>query len=165
MNFFYQNKKIYNKELKQKAKVFVGVKELFDNLFDNNIKIAVASSGNREKVKANFKFISGFFDIEKYVSVLISGDDVENSKPDPFIYNLAAKKLCVENSSCVVVEDAVLGVVASIRAGMKSIIVTNTFSDGEIKDMCKKKDCKVDMIVESLENISYKIINKFLFNY
>ena len=52
---------------------------------------------------------------------LASGDDVKNGKPDPEIFLVAASRVGVEPSRCIVVEDAVAGVEAARRGGMKCI--------------------------------------------
>jgi beta-phosphoglucomutase-like phosphatase (HAD superfamily) len=51
----------------------------------------------------------------------VDGHDIENSKPDPEVFLLAAKNVGVEPSHCIVVEDAVAGIEAAKRAGMKAL--------------------------------------------
>ncbi|HBN08999.1 MAG TPA: hydrolase [Cyanobacteria bacterium UBA8530] len=67
----------------------------------------------------------GRFGLEKYFSVTVSGDDVEHGKPDPEIFLLAAKKLGVKPSDCLVFEDAIHGVTAAKAAGMYCVAVPN----------------------------------------
>lgn len=73
-------------------------------------------------------------DIEKYFDVIVSSDDVRRVKPHPDLFLLAAKKLGVAPSECVVLEDAEKGILAAASAGMKVIAVptehtrTNDFS-------------------------------------
>ena len=52
---------------------------------------------------------------------MVSGDDVEHSKPAPDIFLEAATRLGVKPKDCVVVEDANNGLRAAIAAGMKCI--------------------------------------------
>ena len=47
-------------------------------------------------------------------------------KPDPAVFLLAASLLGVEAAHCLVIEDAVAGVEAARRAGMKCIAVQTT---------------------------------------
>ena len=47
-------------------------------------------------------------------------------KPDPTLFLEVARRLGILPESCVVVEDAVAGVEAAKRAGMKCIAVTTT---------------------------------------
>jgi beta-phosphoglucomutase len=48
------------------------------------------------------------------------------SKPDPAVFLTAAKKLGVLAEKCVVIEDAIAGVKAARRGGMKCVAVTTT---------------------------------------
>ena len=53
---------------------------------------------------------------------VIAGDDVANKKPDPEIYDLAAKRLGVDRGACVVVEDSLVGLRAAKAAGMRCVV-------------------------------------------
>jgi sugar-phosphatase len=59
-------------------------------------------------------------------AVLVTAEDVRRGKPDPEAYLLAAERLGVAPSSCVVVEDAPAGVAAAHAAGMRAIAVLTT---------------------------------------
>ncbi|CAI5994481.1 unnamed protein product [Closterium sp. NIES-65] len=52
----------------------------------------------------------------------LAGDDVPKKKPDPTIYKIAAHRLGVPPSSCLVVEDSVIGLQAALGAGMRCVI-------------------------------------------
>lgn len=54
--------------------------------------------------------------------VCATGDDVDKKKPNPLIYQVAAQKLGVSPSDCVVVEDSTIGLEAALGAGMRCII-------------------------------------------
>lgn len=85
-------------------------------------KLAVATSSPRKYLFHNLRL----FSLKKYFKVFVSKDDVRRAKPSPDIFLLAAKKLGLKPSECVVVEDATNGVLAARRAGMKSIAVLTT---------------------------------------
>lgn len=55
--------------------------------------------------------------------VMLSRDDVEQPKPDPEIYLLAARLLDAQPKECMVIEDSVAGVQAAVAAGMHCIAV------------------------------------------
>ena len=40
----------------------------------------------------------------------MAGDDVPNKKPDPSIYRIAAERMGVDPSECLVIEDSTIGV-------------------------------------------------------
>ena len=61
--------------------------------------------------------------IYEYFETVISGDMVENSKPNPEIFNLACDKIGVSRLNAVVLEDSNTGVLAAHNAGIRSIMV------------------------------------------
>ena len=56
------------------------------------------------------------------LDVVIAGDDVSKKKPDPEIYNVAAARLGLDKTACVVVEDSMVGLRAAKAAGMACVI-------------------------------------------
>jgi len=54
---------------------------------------------------------------------VVAGNEVQHTKPAPDIYLLAAQRLGVAPSQCVVLEDSVPGVRAALAAGMTPIQV------------------------------------------
>ncbi len=67
------------------------------------------------------------------VDVLVTADDVSRGKPDPQPYLLAAQRLGVAPSRCLVVEDAPAGVTAARRAGCTVIGVGGTCDPGDLE--------------------------------
>ena len=76
-------------------------------------------------------------------TVLISAEDVSNHKPDPECYRRALEKLNARRLSermpslpaqdCVAVEDAPPGIAAARAVGMRTIGVSNTVSEMELR--------------------------------
>ena len=62
-------------------------------------------------------------DIERYLDVIVTRDQVSKPKPDPEIYRLAAAKLNVQPTECLVVEDSEPGVDSAIAAGTLCVVV------------------------------------------
>jgi sugar-phosphatase len=60
-------------------------------------------------------------------SILITGNDVRQGKPQPEPYLLAAARLGIPPAECVVVEDAPAGVQAGTQAGMYVIAIAFTY--------------------------------------
>ena len=86
-------------------------------------KLAIATSGQKNKqvpVIEGAGLRLGWFD------VVITGDDVSRKKPDPQIYLLAAERLGLPPSRCLVLEDAPVGVQAAKSAGARCVAITNT---------------------------------------
>lgn len=66
------------------------------------------------------------------LDVLVTGDDVRHGKPDPEPYLLAAQRLQLPPTACVVVEDTPAGIQAAKAAQMRCLAVdrAGTFSAG-----------------------------------
>ena len=58
---------------------------------------------------------------EDFFDTTVCADDVAKSKPDPAPYLLAAQKLGVDITKCVVVEDSVTGVTSGLASGAQVI--------------------------------------------
>jgi HAD superfamily hydrolase (TIGR01509 family) len=83
---------------------------------DAGIKTALVTASSRDLMTIVLKrFPPGTFD------VVVSGDDVEKSKPDPAPYLLAAKQLSVDILKCLVLEDSITGVQSGLSSGAKVI--------------------------------------------
>lgn len=96
-----------------------GVRELITFLNDNSIKISIATSS--EKIFASKKLkIAGIFDL---FNIIIFGDEVNYGKPSPDIFLEAARRLCTQPTSCVVLEDSEVGIRAAHAAKMIPIMV------------------------------------------
>ena len=97
------------------SELLPGAFETLTELRNRKIKVAVASnSRNAETIIHQVR-------IEHLLDSLVDGYQIENSKPDPEIFLLAAKMLGVSPAECLVVEDAVAGIEAAQRAGMKAL--------------------------------------------
>jgi len=94
-----------------------GVRKLLRGLTTDGIRLAVASSS----VASRVQIILDRLAIARHFDAVVSGDLVGRGKPDPEIFLTAARRLEVEPSSCVVVEDSARGVAAALAAGMRCV--------------------------------------------
>jgi len=92
-----------------------GSLEMLGALRSRGVKIAVASNSRNAKPIIEKVLIGHLLD------VIVDGYDITNSKPDPEVFLLAARRLGLPPAQCLVVEDAVAGIVAANRAGMRSL--------------------------------------------
>ncbi len=79
--------------------------------------------------------------------VLIGADDVSAGKPHPEGYLVAARRLGVERTSCVVFEDTQPGLQAAHAAGMRAFGITTTFPHTHLAPA----DCIADFSAVSIE--------------
>jgi HAD superfamily hydrolase (TIGR01509 family) len=129
-----------------------GVLELIDDLYKANYTLTIASSSSCEIIKS----VTEKFHIEDRFKALISSDMVENSKPNPDIFNKTAETIQENPGNCLVIEDSENGVLAAKAANMKCI--------GFRSEHTGQQDLsKADWVVESIKEITVDKIQK-IFN-
>jgi HAD superfamily hydrolase (TIGR01509 family) len=111
---------------------FPGAQDFVLACREAGLLVAVASSADAVKIAANLQKID--LSLEFWDAV-VPGEEVQNKKPAPDIFLSAAKKLAVDPAECVVVEDAVNGVLAAKAAGMRCIAVAQTFPAEQYRRM------------------------------
>lgn len=79
------------------------------------------------------KMVLEHFRLADYFSVIVSGDDVTIGKPDPEPYLLAAKRLKLPPSQCMVFEDSKQGIIAAKAAKMKVVALSTNLSPEDLK--------------------------------
>ena len=83
--------------------------------------VAIASSSNRELIDVVLA-AAGLADV---VRVAVSSEEVERGKPAPDVYLEAARRLGVDPSRCVAVEDSENGIRSAKAAGMRVVAIPN----------------------------------------
>lgn len=78
---------------------------------------ALATSAPR----LNVDTILGVLGISGVFATVVAAEDVNRGKPDPEVFLVAARRLATPVYRCVVVEDALAGIEAARRAGMRCI--------------------------------------------
>jgi beta-phosphoglucomutase len=95
--------------------LYPGVAALLADLKLHGIKIGLASASK------NAAFVVERLGIAAQFDDIADANNVVISKPDPEVFLLAAKGLSVPPEHCIGVEDALAGIEAINRAGMKAI--------------------------------------------
>lgn len=128
-----------------------GVQELVKELYQQGVKLAIASSSSLKRIEE----VTKNFNIQKYFTKLISGDMVQNPKPEPDIFIKTLKELGVNAKEAVVIEDSKNGTIAAKAAEIACIGFLNPSSGNQ--------DLYVaDAATDSLKAISYKYIDNIL---
>ena len=96
-----------------------GVVKILEELKRNNIPLALASSTRSDIVKLEMEEAN----LLSYFDVVLGGDMVPRSKPEPDIFLAAAAALQAEPKCCYVLEDSHNGIRAAYRAGMHPVMV------------------------------------------
>jgi HAD superfamily hydrolase (TIGR01509 family) len=107
-----------------------GVARLVDEAIEGNVTLAVCSTSNERAVTNIVERLLGPERRSRFAAIL-AGDVVSKKKPDPEIYDLAAKQLNLDPTRCVVVEDSRNGFLAAQAAGMHCVVTTNGYTEHE----------------------------------
>lgn len=112
---------LYRQHVRQQGiEPLPGVSQWVSRLHQQGWRQAIASAAPRKNVKTILEALH----TADYFEAIVSAEDVHRGKPDPEVFLVAAAKLDVPPSHCIVVEDALHGIEAARAAGMKSIGVT-----------------------------------------
>jgi beta-phosphoglucomutase len=95
--------------------ILPGVMEALEALKQKGVKIAIGSSSKNALAILKQVYLEFCFD------AVADGNDIKNSKPDPEVFLVAARKLGVKPCDCLVVEDANAGIEAAKSAGMLAL--------------------------------------------
>lgn len=117
-----EKEEVYREMYRPNIEPIVGVVEFIRAAKAAGIKCAIGSSGCRENVEMIIEGLG----IADLIDASISGSDVTHGKPHPEIFTKAHELLGLKAEECIVVEDAVNGILAGIAAGCKCIAVTTT---------------------------------------
>ncbi len=95
--------------------ILPGVSNFLNRLTDEGISIGLGSASK------NAKTILKQIELTNRFSAVIDGNLVSTAKPDPEVFLKASEALQMVPEECVVFEDAIAGIEAAHRAGMKCI--------------------------------------------
>ncbi len=119
-----------------------GAMELLQALKASGFRCAVASAAP----PANIRLILRELRAERLFDAVVTAEDVTKGKPDPEVYLLAAQRVGVPASRCVVLEDAVAGVEGAKAAGMACIGVASNHLPAAL--------AKADLVVGDLTAVT-----------
>lgn len=144
-----EKEEVYRDMYRPKIAPIAGLMELLRAAKAAGVKCAIGSSGCRE----NVEMIVEGLGIADLIDASISGSDVTHGKPHPEIFVKAYEALGLKAEECVVVEDAVNGIVAGVAAGCKCIAVTTTAS-AETLSEAGASMCFADYSTVTIEQIN-----------
>jgi HAD superfamily hydrolase (TIGR01509 family) len=112
-------RQLFNDAFDQKEDLYLleGVEDLIKDLHQNGMQLVLASSS----AKVTIDRIFNRFDLYKYFTHIVSGEDFPQSKPHPAIFQHAAFLSGTPIENCIVIEDSTNGIKASKAAGIYCI--------------------------------------------
>jgi len=112
-----------------------GVKEILSWLKNREYAVGLASSTRNATVLAHLEQAG----IRDYFSVVVTGDMVEHSKPQPDIYLRACRELKADPKRTYAIEDSPNGIRSAYAAGMRTLMVPDMIEpDEELRRMSER---------------------------
>ena len=133
---------LYNEFLLTRDILIDGVEDIIAKLSEKYMMAIVTSS------KPNhFNAIHSRTGLLKYFSFVVTAEDYTNYKPDPEPYLLALKKMGINSSEGLAIEDSRRGLVAAKTAGLDCIIIQN--------ELTMSSDfSEADLIIEDISQLA-----------
>ena len=133
---------IYRDLICGRVPVMPGAVALLRRLQDDRTILAIGSSGP----PANIELMLSEMGVSELFSVVVTGVDVEQGKPAPDVFLIAARRMRLDCPRCVVVEDAPVGIEAAHRAGMVAVGLVGTHDRAALG--------QAELVVDSLGELS-----------
>ena len=144
-----EKEEVYRDMYRPKIAPIAGGIELLKEAKKAGVKCAIGSSGCRENVEMIIEGLG----IADLIDGSISGSDVTHGKPHPEIFTKAHELLGLKAEECIVVEDAVNGILAGIAAGCKCLAVTTT-ATAEVLTEAGASLCVEDYSTVTIEQLN-----------
>lgn len=132
MQLITRKAEAYQQKLEQLSElpIYPGVEDLVDKIRVANLPMGVVSGALRNEVETVLQRTQ----LAQHFCVIVAGDDIKASKPDPDGYLLAVERLNqkypelnAQASNCLAIEDTPAGIQAAKQAGMQVVGVANTY--------------------------------------
>lgn len=114
----------------EKLPSYPGLDDLIFQLRASQIVMAVVSGAMRSEIETVLQRLN----VDQYFAVIVAGDEILTSKPEPDGYLLAVERLnqkfpnlALHPYECLVIEDSFPGIEAAKRAGMPVVGIANTY--------------------------------------
>lgn len=133
---------IYRQVFRPYLRAIAGLPGFLEQARRLGVPLALATSAG----KVNIEYTLTGTGLKAYFDVLVGGEEVQHGKPDPEIFLMAAQRLGIPPQRCLVFEDALLGVEAACRAGMKAIAITTTIPAKDFVGVCPVLEIASDFL-------------------
>lgn len=122
---------LFKRDYLPKVRAFPRVRELFQKIKDDGLRLALASSAKQDELETYKKIAN----IEDLVEEETSADDTDKSKPHPDIFEAALERLGdIEPHEAIVVGDTPYDAEAAGKASLRTIgVLCGGFPEAELK--------------------------------
>lgn len=132
MQLMQRKAKAYQQKLEkiEKLPLYPGLDDLIFQVRSQKLKLAIVSGAMRSGIES----VLNRADLAQHFSVVVAGDDITTSKPQPDGYLLAVERLNLQYpdlqlqpGECLAIEDTLAGIQAAKRALIPVVGVANTY--------------------------------------
>ncbi|MBW4685890.1 MAG: HAD family phosphatase [Komarekiella atlantica HA4396-MV6] len=155
----YRKAQAYVLELEkiEKLPLYPGLEDLIFQVRSRNLKLGLVSGAIRKEIE----LVLSRANLTEYFKIIVAGDDITTSKPEPDGYLLAVKRLNQEfpalnlqPQECLAIEDTPAGVQAAKRAQMQAVGVANTYPFHMLQRYCNwTVDYLSDLELERVQEV------------
>jgi HAD superfamily hydrolase (TIGR01509 family) len=114
----------------EKLPIYREIPEFLRQLKERGFAIGLVSGALRSEIKLVLSAIN----LAEFFDIIVAGDDIQASKPDPEGYLLALKRFnqkhpqsSLKPSNCLAIEDTLAGIQAAKQAGIQVVGIANTY--------------------------------------
>ena len=136
-----ESDQLYQEQVAAGVDPMPGLSDWIEVLITSGIPFGLATSSRRRFVDQIFQTIAWCDSL----AFILTGDDVENGKPHPEMYQSAAKRLSIQPSEMLVLEDSQNGCAAAVAAGAITVAIPNAHT-------ANQNFAGVTMIADSLSD-------------
>ena len=108
--------------------------------------LALVSSSPQPAVDLCLKILK----LRPYFRVILTEKDVQEVKPNPYIFIKAAKRLHLPPASCLVIEDSIAGVTAAHRAHMSCVLLKTYYTTASQSRLATRSISRLNQITPTL---------------
>lgn len=123
----------------EKLPLYPGLDDLLFQVRSCNLKLGIVSDAIRKEIEV----VLDRTQLAEYFQVVVAGDEVTTSKPQPDGYLLAVKRLNqkypdlnLQPHECLAIEDTFAGIQAAKKAGMQVVGIANTYPFHMLQRCC-----------------------------
>src|SRR5262249_8617600 len=150
----HRKEELYRAAAEKGVELLPGVASLLEGLHQQGVLQGIGSSAPRD----NLDLILRLTSTTRYFRGIVSMEDTQRGKPDPQVFQVAAARLDVPPTNCLVLEDAVAGVQAARAGEMKCIAVRFVGHHPE----AALRGAGADLVVATLEDVSAQTVLRLL---
>lgn len=153
MAYETEKESLYRELSRGRLHPLAGATALLDRLEAAGVAIAVATSAPEPNVTHTLVEIG----LTGRFPVIVRGDQVGRGKPAPDVFLAAAATLGQDPATCLVFEDAPMGITAARAAGMPVFAVTTSFAADHLLGLADPPDLAVPDFVAALDHLEFAV--------